>query len=128
MTAGHRSGAARVGRGQRTGARATRLKVNPRFKRKKITKTLPRVVTARTVPQRPVERAVLPRAARRAELTILRDRFWSGPPGRGGPAGGVVLTLWIAPLRGVRETTVVADPLGGSIPPRRAQLAALDGW
>ena len=61
----------------------------------------------------------------RAELTIL-DRFWSGPPGRGGPAGGVVLTLWIAPLRGVRETTVVADPLGGSIPPRRAQLAALD--
>lgn len=62
----------------------------------------------------------------RAELTIL-DRFWSGPPGRGGPAGGVVLTLWIAPLRGVRETTVVADPLGGSIPPRRAQLAALDG-
>ena len=56
----------------------------------------------------------------RAELTIL-DRFWSGPPGRGGPAGGVVLTLWIAPLRGVRETTVVADPLGGSIPPRRAR-------
>ena len=48
MTAGplHGSGAARVGRGQRTGARATRLKVNPRFKRKKITKTLPRVVSA----------------------------------------------------------------------------------
>ena len=122
MTAAHRSGAARVGRGQRTGARATRLKVNPRFKRKKITKTLPRVVSAYS-PTASGGACCVPGSA---ELTIL-DRFWSGPPGRGGPAGGVVLTLWIAPLRGVRETTVVADPLGGSIPPRRAQLAALDG-